>query len=48
MAVTDLIRLLHVNPVYCTRLVHMKTTEPEPARVRVAGNTSVPFTGGIS
>ena len=32
MAVTDLIRLLNVNPVYRTRLVHMKTTEPEPAR----------------
>ena len=32
MAVSDLIRLLHVNPVYRTRLVHMKTTEPAPAR----------------
>ena len=32
MAVSDLIRLLNVNPVYRTRLVHMKTTEPEPAR----------------
>ena len=32
MAVTDLIRLLHANPVYRTRLVHMRTTEPEPAR----------------
>lgn len=32
MAVADLIRLLNVNPVYRTRFVHMKTTEPEPAR----------------
>jgi len=32
MAVSDLIRLLNVNPVYRTRLVHMKTTEPEPPR----------------
>jgi DEAD/DEAH box helicase domain-containing protein len=32
MAVTDLIRLLSVNPVYHARLVHMRTTEPEPAR----------------
>ncbi len=32
MAVTDLIRLLNVNPVYRTRFVHMKTSDPEPAR----------------
>lgn len=32
MAVIDLIRLLNVNPVYRTRFVHMKTSEPEPAR----------------
>jgi len=32
MAVSDLIRLLNLNPVYRTRLVHMKTTEPESAR----------------
>lgn len=32
MAVTDLIRLLNVNPVYRNRVVHSKTTEPEPAR----------------
>lgn len=32
MAVTDMIRLLNVNPVYQTRFVHLKTTEPEPAR----------------
>ena len=32
MAVTDLIRLLKVNPVYRNRVVHTKITEPEPAR----------------
>ncbi|MDD4138413.1 MAG: DEAD/DEAH box helicase, partial [Methanoregula sp.] len=32
MAVTDLIRLLHVNPVYRTRLVHTSISGPEPAR----------------
>jgi DEAD/DEAH box helicase domain-containing protein len=32
VAVTDLIRLLNVNPVYRNRVVHAKTTEPEPAR----------------
>ena len=35
MAVTDLIRLLSVNPVYRTRLVHTKTSEPESARYGV-------------
>jgi DEAD/DEAH box helicase domain-containing protein len=32
MAVADLIRLLGTNPVYRERVVHIRTTEPEPAR----------------
>ena len=31
-AVTDVIRLLNVNPVYRNRAVHMETTEPIPPR----------------
>jgi DEAD/DEAH box helicase domain-containing protein len=32
VAVTDLIRLLDTNPLYRERVVHIRTTEPEPAR----------------
>ncbi|MDD1687658.1 DEAD/DEAH box helicase [Methanoregula sp.] len=45
MAVNDLIRLLEVNPVYRTRVVHVRSIEPKPARV---GSLELPLSPSLA